>query len=755
LDPGELHGAGVYLEIYTQLGLFNPDKFELRRHGIFIASVTRIGAELRVVVFVPHTALAAFQVALAKYRTENTKKGKPKEADRFERIDRFALGSARSLWTDGGEFPVADVTTWWETWLFAEHETHFIEVASQRGAIVKEGRLEYPELIVRLVEATPEQIDDIVRRTDAVSELRAAPKTPDTITHLPPECQHDLIAGIAERSEAPNDDAATICILDSGLNEAHPIIASHTSSADVHAWNPSWGTQDDVSHGTPMASIALFGDLLPALIGGTPLRSVARVESVKVVSAPALTEEPNLLGVITRDSVAIVESASPGRTRLFVSAVSMNDEGNAGLPTEWSSEYDALSSQVGHQRLFILAGGNIDATARCFVSDYPQANFIRPFYEPAQAYNVLTVGGYTSRAGALNDPYEDYDALAPAGGLSPVTRTAVMWAENALIPLKPDIVMEAGNYAAPPGADEAEAMEDFLSVAAAADFRNAPLQTFGFTSGAAAEAAGLAAQILSDGPDLWPETIRALLVHSAEWTPFMRQEFEAAQSKGERSLLLRQYGYGVPNLDRALRSARNDATMLIQASLKPFMREGGVTKTNELVAYSLPWPGDYLSELGQTPVELKVTLSYFVEPNPGRRGWKGRYSYASHGLRFAVRRATESDDEFMLRVNRLGRDDDYTDPGHDDAWLLGPEARSRGSIHSDIWYGTAADLANAGRIAVFPVSGWWRYLESQRRWNSDARYALLVTLRTPDVDVDVYSEIEAVIQTRVEIETQI
>jgi hypothetical protein len=28
-------------------------------------------------------------------------------------------------------------------------------------------------------------------------------------------------------------------------------------------------------------------------------------------------------------------------------------------------------------------------------------------------------------------------------------------------------------------------------------------------------------------------------------------------------------------------------------------------------------------------VRLRVTLSYFVEPNPASRGWQGRYRYAS------------------------------------------------------------------------------------------------------------------------------
>jgi hypothetical protein len=44
--------------------------------------------------------------------------------------------------------------------------------------------------------------------------------------------------------------------------------------------------------------------------------------------------------------------------------------------------------------------------------------------------------------------------------------------------------------------------------------------------------------------------------------------------------------------------------------------------------------------------------SDFVEPNPGRRGWRSRYNYASHGLRFDVRRATESTADFEKRINQ-------------------------------------------------------------------------------------------------------
>jgi len=50
-----------------------------------------------------------------------------------------------------------------------------------------------------------------------------------------------------------------------------------------------------------------------------------------------------------------------------------------------------------------------------------------------------------------------------------------------------------------------------------------------------------------------------------------------------------------------------------------------------------------------------------------------------------------------------------------DGWYLGPRARNRGSIHSDILAGAAADIAERGTIAVYPVTGWWKELEKRAR----------------------------------------
>lgn len=114
-------------------------------------------------------------------------------------------------------------------------------------------------------------------------------------------------------------------------------------------------------------------------------------------------------------------------------------------------------------------------------------------------------------------------------------------------------------------------------------------------------------------------------VHSAEWSAQMQTHLRGASGKRARAKLVQRYGFGVPSAERALRSANDALTLVAQSNIRPFA-EG---KRRELHFFDLPWPRDVLAELGATPVRLRITLSYFIEPNPGRRGWKKRHRYAS------------------------------------------------------------------------------------------------------------------------------
>jgi hypothetical protein len=56
---------------------------------------------------------------------------------------------------------------------------------------------------------------------------------------------------------------------------------------------------------------------------------------------------------------------------------------------------------------------------------------------------------------------------------------------------------------------------------------------------------------------------------------------------------------------------------------------------------------------------------------------------------------------------------------------------------------------------VYPVGGWWREKVRLVRFDREARYALLVTLRVPGSDVDIYTAVASMVDTPVNIETEI
>jgi hypothetical protein len=170
--------------------------------------------------------------------------------------------------------------------------------------------------------------------------------------------------------------------------------------------------------------------------------------------------------------------------------------------------------------------------------------------------------------------------------------------------------------------------------------------------------------------------------------------------------------------------------------------------------HSLPWPREELEGLGAADVSFRITLSYFVEPNPGERGWSRRHRYASHGLRFAMKRSFESIDEFRARINsavQLEDEGGTPDTGGDD-WFLGI-IRNTGSIHSDYWFRSAAELARRDAIAIYPVGGWWKEKPNLARYDRRVRYSLILSIRATSGDIDIYTPIQTAIATTIPIET--
>jgi len=73
---------------------------------------------------------------------------------------------------------------------------------------------------------------------------------------------------------------------------------------------------------------------------------------------------------------------------------------------------------------------------------------------------------------------------------------------------------------------------------------------------------------------------------------------------------------------------------------------------------------------------------------------------------------------------------------------------SAGSVHCDIWNGSALELATRDALAIFPVSGWWRERSHLGRTNDTARYSVIATLTIPSlpIDINLYQDIRTEIE---------
>jgi hypothetical protein len=181
--------------------------------------------------------------------------------------------------------------------------------------------------------------------------------------------------------------------------------------------------------------------------------------------------------------------------------------------------------------------------------------------------------------------------------------------------------------------------------------------------------------------------------------------------------------------------------------------------------HSLPWPKDVLQEAPDVSVTLRVTLSYFIDPNPGSRTWhkNPKYRYPGCLLRFRVKHKDQSMQQFRQAIERAVEDEDSDDETDstsffDPGWALGSKLRGKaGSLVQDVWKGTAAQLAEMGHVAVFPAKGWWatRKFPEGHEWHNcherRIRYSLIMSLDA-EQELPLYSTIENLISVETKLD---
>jgi hypothetical protein len=747
---------GVYLEFASEPGFdLVLRSLESRQAGIKLLNVRTDGPDdketTRATVFIPQNKSSHFLQKAVEYATKDNPPKEdgtttPKNATLIESIgDVRAAILESSFWQDLMERLPGDTPDWVEVWLSSE-ELNVIEefqaICGMQSIEIGQGSLTFPERTVLLVLATRSQLEALIEHSDSIAEFRGAREVATFFVEQENVDQTQLVTELLDRSSFKNTDQITILVLDHGVNNGHRLLEPVLPDEDCHAADPDWGTQDDHGHGTLMAGTAAYGDLLSLLNGDQPIIVRHGLESAKILPPPPAENPKKLWGHFTARGISRAEIQAPNRRRVVCMAVTSDGEPNGGRPTSWSGQIDELASGYSDdkRRLIILSAGNVRDPEDW--KRFPDSNITCEIHDPAQAWNALTVGAYTGKTRITDPTLAFYKAIAEAGDLSPFSSTSSTWPHRNW-PIKPEILFEGGNVAKGSG-DSVLDTDDLKLVSTFHNLQLAQFAPFDATSVAAAQAAWMAARIQTEYPDAWPETIRGLMVHSSNWTKTQKRKYLKGATKNDYYQLTKVCGYGVPSLEQALSCASNSLSLIAEAEIQPFDKHETQSRyvSKDMHIYRLPWPVDILGDLGEAPVHMRVTLSYFIEPSPGEVGWKDRYRYASHAFRFELNGPGEDEDEFIQRINRHAREEDEH-PGTEGAgghWTLG-ETRNLGSIHSDIWSGKAAELASSNLIVVHPAVGWWRERHYLKKFNKQTRYSLIVSFTLPGQEIDIYTPV--------------
>ncbi len=682
-------------------------------------------------LFIPNSNKTWFQSKISQYSVtpieENNRKNKAL-VNSIETISAVDLSSF-FMNKDDYEFTTNNASVEYEMWIDSDDANQDKIDAKLDSIGVTYGNrvLVFDSVIVFLIKATKGQLLQIIASIDFISEFRKYHRPSVLTAGSSPSDEEDYNTLIDETIPVADGQLSRIGVLDTGVNNAHPLISPSLSDERCLSAIVSGNTHDTKNHGTAMASLSLYGDFTDVIYNPHPDPIESDLVSVRILPDDDDGQYTNeMYAVITEDGIS---QARDNYSQILCSAVTAKEECTDGTASATSAAIDQTLYNNGKadSMLLISAGNTVDTQNL----PYPDYLYLSNILDPAQSWNALTVGAYTKKV-LISDPeYKNAKIVAPEGGLCPYTSTSKQWGQTII---KPEILMEGGNAILENGSLSDH--EDIMPIGADSHPDIHKFMGFNATSSATALAAHLAGQIKYKYPTLSPLAIRALMVHSAEWTPEM---INLSTENGElnKDLLLHTCGYGVPNPNKAKLSSDSYVTFIAEDDIQPFTlsENSSEPKFSKLNIYKLPWPETILQEMNDVNVKLKITLSYYIDPCPGAKGRLTKYSYQSVRLYFEVNRPEDTYEKFRRRVSGLGEekptDNDTT------RWNIGIQRRNQGSIISDSFEKTASEMAACKYISIYPSGGWYKHRKS--KVDAVIKYALIVSLETPGQDI--YTEI--------------
>ena len=542
------------------------------------------------------------------------------------------------------------------------------------------------------------------------------------------------------RLNPPLESAPKVCIIDSGIQESHPLLRVAVDSSNSLSWVPGETDQkadyvSDGGHGTRVAGAVLYPQGVPRTGQET---AICWLQNARVLGRDRRISDRLYLPETLNEIVDFYYKKI--RTRIFNHSINSSAPCRKIYMSAWATAIDYLSWQ--NDILFIVSAGNLPvirqdglSLTRKTLAEHFQDECYYPDFllesssgisNPAQSFQALTVGSISHCT--YNQPpltsvaSQDYPSAFSCTGYG-------IWGS-----IKPEVVEYGGDLVKDEGNPPSfSTPTDICPELVRTTMGGSPAvasDDIG-TSYAAPKVAHIAAVLAANFPEESCLLYEALIVQSARlpsWT----------DSASDLSSAIRMMGYGLPNIERALGNSPNRVTLTTRGNCFIQARQAHI--------YQVMIPNELQSPAQEFDIRVEITLSYKAEP---RRTRRDKRKYLSTWLHWECSQKGESAESFL---NRVLTESNGNGEGIFE-WTIGQKknhskrvkdtSRGVGTIQKDWAIVKSFDLREAFCIAVVAHKG----------WNNEPQipYSLVVSFEAINSEIEIY---ESFVRVQPELKVQ-
>ncbi len=543
---------------------------------------------------------------------------------------------------------------------------------------------------------------------------------------------------------APDENSPAVCVVDSGIEEKHILLAAAIDGSQSKSYVYGDSNVSDFvrisGHGTKVAGAVLYPRDIPK---NGDYKLHARIQNARILDAnnQISTERfaPQLIDQIVHDFP---------ETRIFNLSVSEERPYKGTHMHELPAAIDKLM----HEKdiLFIISSGNLFENTgddhNPGISEFIAKSTWYPEFldhencriaNPGISCFALTVGS----VGAQHYEDDDYVSIAGKNRISPFSRTGFgMWGA-----IKPDVVEYGGDLVINKTTTQIK-----QHTATSPELVNSTMygatafgkESYG-TSFSAPKVSHIVSRLQAVHPNESAQMYRALIVQSA------RLPDHCFNNPTTRDFS--HYGYGIPDVDRALNNHQKRITFVQNGKL------GG----KKADIYKLAIPEELRGEGKQLKFLIEVTLAFTAKTRLTR---KGAHSYLSTWLEWKSARKRENFNSFRNRTiqyletaEEIQEIEDLEAGDNAIQWTIRENPkwtdvkvnRNKSSVQKSWAIIESHELIDDFSIAIIGHCGWDKNLENQ------ISYALCVSFEILGAELDIYNliaEAQIPIETQVEIE---